>query len=184
MSWVRFENNIGEHPKCLELADELYLPALGLLLVIVAWCDAHRTDGHIPAKAIRRICPDSYDAELDELVRVGFLEAVPPVGYYVHDYTDWQRSREQIDAASDKARKGADSMHRKRHATSIATSIARGTAPSYAEEDREEDKKMGGVSTRKQVSRAEVIAVFVDNFGREPSSGELAAIEAHPAVSS
>ena len=106
MAWVRFDNGIGNHRKALELSDKHYLAALGLLLVCVGYCDSQRTDGFIPAKALRRIADGDYKTPLGELVRVGFLEEKPD-GYQVHDYLDWQQSAEQIETRSEQSSKAA-----------------------------------------------------------------------------
>ena len=121
MAWVRFDNGIGNHRKALELSDKHYLAALGLLLVCVGYCDSQRTDGFIPAKALRRIADGDYKTPLGELVRVGFLEETPD-GYQVHDYLDWQQSAEQIEeysrSQSEKAKRKAELDRIKRAAAS------------------------------------------------------------------
>lgn len=105
-SWVSFENNTPSCKRAMRLSDEHYLPALGLLLVIVCWCDDNLTDGHITDSALRRIAFGEWRTALNALVEVEWLHETED-GYQVHDYTDWQRSSEQIKELSEKRKAAA-----------------------------------------------------------------------------
>jgi hypothetical protein len=135
MGWIRFDNGIGNHRKALELSEHLYLPALGLFLVSVAYCDQQRTDGFMPAKALPRISFGDYQLAADELVRVGLFETVQD-GYQIHDYLDWQMSREQIEAQSKRQRDKALKRH---HGPTDAAGIADSGAAGNADETRQDD---------------------------------------------
>lgn len=106
MAWVRFDNGLGGHRKALELSEELYLPALGLLVLAVCYCDQQRTDGYIPTKALPRVAFGDYASAAAELVRVGFFHEVEG-GYQINDYLEWQMSAAQIEARSESQRQRA-----------------------------------------------------------------------------
>lgn len=124
MAWVRFDNGIGGHRKALELSENLYLPALGLLLVAVAYCDQQRSDGYLPKKALPRIAFGDTAKATAELVRVGFFEKVGN-GYQIHGYTEWQQSADQITSRSEKNRLAAEARW---DAQRIAPRTAEGNA--------------------------------------------------------
>lgn len=106
--WIRIQNNIGEHPKSLELEPDEYLSALGLLMLLIGWCDDQSTDGLVSKKALPRIAPGSdYERPLKALRRVGFVED-DDGGYRVHDYLDWQQSRAEKEAHSKLQREKAE----------------------------------------------------------------------------
>lgn len=109
MGWVKMDNGIGNHRKSLALSEDGYLPAVGLLLLMVAYCDQQRTDGLVPGKALPRIAFGDWQTALDELVRVGYVSQVD-AGYEVVNYLDWQQSAEQIEAYSQSQRVKA--LHR------------------------------------------------------------------------
>jgi hypothetical protein len=104
---VSFENNIGTCQKALAVEDDCYFACLGLMLIAVGWCDSNLTDGMIPRKALPAITLGLPSAELvEQLVSVGWWHEVKG-GWQIHDYTDWQRSADEIRAKSDAARKAA-----------------------------------------------------------------------------
>ena len=102
--WLRLDDTFPEHPKVVGLSDAAFR------LHVSALCYAHRnlTDGHVP---------DGW--ALPRLVRaVPSLEAahlwVPDPegdGWIIHGYTDWQRSRAEVEdlrkRRTEAGRKGA-----------------------------------------------------------------------------
>jgi hypothetical protein len=130
VGWVKFENSIGGHRKSLELTEDLFLPALGMLLVTVAYCDQQRSDGYIPTKALPRICYGDFQTSIDELVRVGYLDEVDG-GYQVHNYLDWQTSAAEIEAKSEMQREKA---RRKWELARAAAGNAAGITAGYADQ--------------------------------------------------
>lgn len=118
-NFVAIANDLGACDKALELNEATYLSALGLLVLAICYCDRQRTDGTIPANAMRRaIAPGvDLDGALHELVRVGFLDETPS-GWAVTGYLDWQRSASEIEAAIEQRRAaGAKGGKAKAHAS-------------------------------------------------------------------
>lgn len=109
MGWIKLDDSFIDHPKYLEAG-----PLAGYLCIAgMAWCNRNLTDGFIPRGQVRRLVDfDGYGEHAwptdamnlaDELVAAGLWEKEER-GYRVHDYHDWQRSREQIEAAIEQRR--------------------------------------------------------------------------------
>jgi len=103
--WVRIDENAMDHPKFLALTDG----AWRLWCEGLSYCQKHLTDGTIPfvaLKGFRYYSPSRLKGLL--------AESVPGKGpcwylnaggiYAVHDYLDWNDSREEVLAARDRAR--------------------------------------------------------------------------------
>ncbi|MGH3094586.1 MAG: hypothetical protein ACRDMV_01130 [Streptosporangiales bacterium] len=112
MSWVRIDDSFYDHPKFA------MLNALGITawLTGLAYCNRNLTNGFVPAGAARRLfdCEGlgvytgtftGEDAEpihgVEQLVEVGLWHEVNG-GYQVHDYLEYQPSREQVLAEREK----------------------------------------------------------------------------------
>jgi hypothetical protein len=133
--WFRVANDIGSSVKALEL--DHYLESLGLYFLTVGYCDRQRTDGFVPSRAFgRAIAPGCRTARLEsDLVAAGLIEKTGD-GYQVVDYLKWQRSRQEIEAAAEKASAAA----RARHSPSTTSSSASGSAQGTAERQDETDE--------------------------------------------
>jgi len=104
MAWVRIEDAVTEHRKHLKAG-----PAACWLWVCgIAYCQRQLSDGFIPVEAlpflgVRR----GARALADRLVAVGLFERTD-AGYRVHDYFDFNDTREaallKVDAARDQRR--------------------------------------------------------------------------------
>jgi hypothetical protein len=106
--YVRIANDIGASEEALELPDGRYLSSLGLFILCLGYCDRQLTDGAIPGRALSRAIAPGIECrtEVAELERVGLLVREPG-GWRIPGYLKWQRSREQIEAASENASKAA-----------------------------------------------------------------------------
>ncbi|MDO8915669.1 MAG: hypothetical protein Q7W16_06260 [Coriobacteriia bacterium] len=106
--YVRVANDLGASEQAVELAEDHYLAALGLFVLCLGYCDRQLTDGHITTRAMSRaVAHGAHCADaIAELERVGFLE-VDADGWRIAHYLDWQRSRAEIEAASESARNAA-----------------------------------------------------------------------------
>lgn len=113
MAWGRVDDHHYRHPKVLELSDEHRKGALALFWLTISWCNDHLTDGRVPAGAVR-LLGGTVD-EVAELIRVGLWEDAAP-GYVVHDYLDFNKSREQVEREREQrriaGRAGADARWR------------------------------------------------------------------------
>jgi hypothetical protein len=131
MVWVRLDDHFDEHPKIAAVGP------LGLALWVsaLAYCNRNLTDGFVPTSVARTlVCwqvtsptgatwdisithmvdvhgsGEDVDSDmvLDQLVAVGLLDEVPG-GYRIHDYAEYQPSKEAVrgdrDAAKERMRK-------------------------------------------------------------------------------
>lgn len=102
MTWANFDDNFADHPKTLGLTDGAFrLHVSGIL-----YCSRHLTNGFVPKPKVPGLTPNYRPSHLRELVLAGMWKA--PVGgpvseYEIHDYLEWNRSRESI--MSERARK-------------------------------------------------------------------------------
>lgn len=106
MPWVRVDDQFTEHPKAVGRSP------IALTIWLSAMCYAGRnlTDGAIDAAMIPRLAnalPKACQSGAEELVKAGLWERTE-TGYMIHDYLDYNPSREEVLAkrAKDSARKG------------------------------------------------------------------------------
>lgn len=122
MPWVRIDDHFNEHPKHARVGPL----AWGVWLAGLAYCNRNLTDGFIPRSvAMTLACFEVVDSEgrvwklartsgmvgedvdmgwvIQLLVDAGLWEEVPG-GYRVHDYHDYQPSREEVEAEREAAR--------------------------------------------------------------------------------
>lgn len=96
--WVKLDDGFAQHPKILGISDG----ALRSLIASMCHCARYLTDGHVSDAVVRTIASTKIRREL---VSAGLWdEAAGGIG--VHDFGDWNPSREQVDAkrASDRER--------------------------------------------------------------------------------
>lgn len=92
MRWVRVDVDALDHPKFLALDPE----AVVLWLYGLGYCARQLTDGHIPAAILRRLgALQDPDRAAAQLMEAGLWDATDD-GYVVHDYLDYQPSRERV----------------------------------------------------------------------------------------
>jgi len=115
MAWVRLDDEFPEHPKLISVGP------LGMALQVAALCysNAHLTDGFIQFNVVNKLLSwefsppgsdvvytvgltsgmsgDDVDSKTvaEWLVSAGIWEQVPG-GYFIHDYTDYQMTKEEI----------------------------------------------------------------------------------------
>ncbi|MBP7594329.1 MAG: hypothetical protein KA755_01620 [Candidatus Microthrix sp.] len=89
MTWVRLEDSFPEHPKILGLS----VAAKWLIVEGLCWCNRNLTDGFIAAEAAPRLGATKKLA--GELVEAGVWELCDG-GWMVHDYDEFQPSRERV----------------------------------------------------------------------------------------
>jgi hypothetical protein len=101
MGWVKLDDGFLDHPKFLKAG-----PLAGYLaLAGLAWANRNLTDGHIPREQVPRLVNfgglENVSALTDplslacHLTNVGLWEETTD-GWVIHDYTEWQRSAEEI----------------------------------------------------------------------------------------
>lgn len=92
MPYLPLDDAFAQHPKITPLTDAGFrLHVAGL-----CYCAKYRTDGRIPADAVASLVPRYKVRTLAELI-IGRLWIEVEGGYCVHDYLDWNWSRERIE---------------------------------------------------------------------------------------
>lgn len=97
MTWVRLDDQFPDHPKIAALGDDM--AAAGWLHVCgLCYCGRYLTDGVVPAaQAFRLTGMDKQMVKhlLERLVDVCLWENTPSGDYQIHDYLDFNPSREE-----------------------------------------------------------------------------------------
>lgn len=94
MTWVRLDDNFPDHPKVLGLSDA----AFRVEVAGICYAGRYLTDGWVPAPGTKRLA--------DELVKAG-LWLPDGSGFQLHDFLDYQESRAEAQARSERARQAA-----------------------------------------------------------------------------
>jgi hypothetical protein len=93
MTWVKLADTFTDHPKIVSVGDR----AAWLYVAALCYCSRHLTNGHIPGSALGRLTGLTRPRELAaKLVSVG-LWVVYADGWWVHDYQEYQRTREEVE---------------------------------------------------------------------------------------
>jgi hypothetical protein len=122
MPWFALDDGFDTHPKVRKAGNA----AIGLFVRLGVHATKHLTEGHLDGVIVRDY---GTPATVRKLVSVGMLHDAghtcprcpQPVedGFYIHDYLDYNKSRAQIEAAREAARKrqnrGRESARRNRN---------------------------------------------------------------------
>jgi hypothetical protein len=110
MPWVRIDENAMDHPKFVALSAN----AWRLWCEGMTYCQKHLTDGFMPrqgVKGMRYYSPAAVTLLLASLVPgKGPLWHDAEGGYKVHDYHDWNESRERVLEERRKAKERMDRL--------------------------------------------------------------------------
>ncbi|EHN09402.1 Chromosomal replication initiator protein DnaA [Patulibacter medicamentivorans] len=124
MGWAKFDDRFSEHRKTRRLW-RTAPAAVGLLTMAITYSAAHETDGVIDRDWFEEHCILAQldaDATIAALVDVGFLEQLDEETLQVHDYLDYQPSREKEQqrraAEADRKARGRDAQKKGRRGTS------------------------------------------------------------------
>lgn len=102
MPWANFDDAYADHPKVMALSDGAFrLHTSGIL-----YSARYLTDGVVPKEVATRLTPHYKPQHLRELIVAGLWTTSvggPVREYLIHDYLQWNRSREQI--LSERSRK-------------------------------------------------------------------------------
>lgn len=115
MSWVFLSDEAPGHHKILGLSDA----AFRLWIVGLTYCGQQANDGRFSAHAARIICgylasPELGKAAIAELVTARLWHATD-AGYAIHDYLDYQQSKDSRAASNKAAAERMRAMRAARH---------------------------------------------------------------------
>lgn len=123
MTWVRVDDHFDEHPKHAQIGPLGW----GVWLAGLAYCNRNLTDGFIPHSIARTLADfhvedehegilwtlGMYSGNRGEDVTIGWIVGLlvhaelwieVPGGYIIHDYGDYQPTKEQVEAAREQRR--------------------------------------------------------------------------------
>jgi hypothetical protein len=100
MPFLNLDDNFADHPKVDGVSDGAFrLHVAGML-----YAAKQMTDGYIPATRVPRLTRTFKPRYLAELMESGLWKPADR-GHVIHDYLDWNRSREQIETDRERVRK-------------------------------------------------------------------------------
>lgn len=92
--WIRIDDGFATHPKILKAG----ITALGLQIRAICYASQNKTDGFIPLEAVPFLTvglePKDWAAHM---LHHGLWDAAEN-GFQVHDYLEWNMSKEQYDS--------------------------------------------------------------------------------------
>lgn len=108
MTYLHLDDNFAQHPKIAGLSDA----ALRLHIAGLCYCARNLTDGIIPGAIVQSLTPHYRKAPLIAELTGGriWVETGPTFGrnfYEVHDFLDWNDSRNTVLQRIENARKAA-----------------------------------------------------------------------------
>lgn len=108
MPFLNLDDNFADHPKVDALSDG----AFRLHVAGLCYASKHKTDGFIPAHRVSRLTRAYRPRHLAELMEARMWLPADG-GHSIHDYLDWNRSREQIEADQERIRKARSAAGKK-----------------------------------------------------------------------
>lgn len=108
MTWGRLDDQMYAHPK-VRRALNIEPASIALFAMAISWSAGHEQDGHVPEEAMQMLYPAAKKRKkaLDVLDEVGLIQRNGDGGYVIHDYLDYNLSRDQLNQrrAADRGRK-------------------------------------------------------------------------------
>jgi hypothetical protein len=92
MPWGKLDDSLYDHPK-LDKLGRHRMACAGLWAVSISWCNRRLTDGFVPLSRVVQL--GGTAAQADHLVKAGLFEKAPD-GYQVHDFLDFNDSKEYV----------------------------------------------------------------------------------------
>lgn len=154
MAWFAIDDGFDTHPKVRKAGNA----AIGLFVRLGSHAAKHLTEGHLDGAVVRDY---GTPATIRKLIAVGMLHEMghgcrncPPVpegSFYIHDYLDYNKSRGQVQAAREAARKrqqkGRDTARANRNLNDSEPKLARNSrenGASFASNSRENGPRFEG----------------------------------------
>lgn len=135
-TFIKVSDHMPDHPKIAGLSDRAFR------VLVTGWCYAsrYRTDGAIPAAVWRRMSTPKVSRELADAGLVDDEKSSESGGVEMHDYLKHQRSREHIEAVSEKrsvaGQKGGRPPKPKATKKQNASKVPSNEEPKHNPEDR------------------------------------------------
>lgn len=101
VTWFFVDDKFGESRKVRSIPRSQRMAAVGLWTMAGQWSAGQLTDGNVPTYMVEELGGNRRLAEA--LVACGLWEPVTD-GYVFHDWTDWQKTRSQVETERSKAR--------------------------------------------------------------------------------
>ena len=90
MPWGRVDDTFHSHPKVTSIPAEIRMAAVGLHWMAISWCNAHTTDGKVPAHVIAAL--GGNDEQATALVTARLWHRAGRC-YRIHDFLDFNTSK-------------------------------------------------------------------------------------------
>jgi hypothetical protein len=164
MPWGRLDDGLYDHPKLDALGRER-LAGIGLWSLAISWCNRRLTDGVIPLDRIRLLGGTTQLA--DRLVEADLFERHAD-GYAIHDFLEFNDSREQVEARREAA---AERQRRHRSGTRDTTRESHGESRRDSTRDSQSDKGVGHASIARAPAAARPDPTESITTPQPPASG-------------
>lgn len=114
MTWTKIDDQLHAHPK-VQQAWQAARPSIGLHLLALSYASAYLTDGHISEAFVTGQLPGAGERRksIEALVSAGLWDQWPDGGWMIHDYLEFNESREHV-----QSRRRADSKRKARGGSS------------------------------------------------------------------
>jgi hypothetical protein len=124
MTWVRHDDGFSSHPKVIGLSDKAYR----LHFCALEACARHLTDGLITQETLRSAAGSAGvlrpNAVAISLVSAGLWKPIRGRKWRIHDYLDYNPSREEVLQERAKARERQRNFRQRRHGVTNTVSNA------------------------------------------------------------
>lgn len=100
--YARLDDNMPDHPKVARLSDR----AFRLYVSALCYAARYRTDGLVPTSVAPRLTAGASKRHVEELLSAGLWDRQDD-GVQIHDFLQWNISRDQDRAQRQSARKAA-----------------------------------------------------------------------------
>lgn len=171
MTWIKLDDAVPDHDRLIRAGDR----ASWLWVCGLCWSSRHLADGKLPYDVVPRLAgqEDAYELA-DRLVEAGLWKRTK-IGFTIHNYAKFQRTRAQVDAE----REAAKERQRKRRYVTAAS--RRDSAVTHADVTMPEKRRVetdippGDASASPNESAAALVAGYVTDYrqthnGRDPNS--------------
>jgi hypothetical protein len=155
MSWVRLDDRFPSHRKVALLSDR----AFRLHVSALCWCAENLTDGHVGERELPLVARlRNLQAAAKELVDAGLWDRVDG-GWLVHDYLDYNPSRDQVLAERKKNAERQERFRRRKAAkpsppngagngrsNGVTNGVTKGQAETKAKSNRGQTRREGDMN--------------------------------------